>query len=145
MGGMTQLLYRLGRSSVRHRRRVLGAWLGALVVVAVLASAAGGETTESLTIPGTESQEAADLLEERFPGAGGAEAVLVFAAAEETTLADPDRMRRFVSFVNAPGVPDPSIRFTPERDQIKPDLVLLATEEELLAALDPDNALLETR
>ncbi|MEV7175871.1 nitrite reductase large subunit NirB [Kitasatospora sp. NPDC093679] len=61
------------------------------------------------------------------------------------TLADPDRMRRFVSFVNAPGVPDPSIRFTPERDQIKPDLVLLATEEELLAALDPDNALLETR
>ncbi|MFC6597997.1 nitrite reductase large subunit NirB [Kitasatospora paranensis] len=61
------------------------------------------------------------------------------------TLADPDRMRRFVSFVNAPGVPDPSIRFTPERDQIKPDLVLLATEEELLAALDPDNALQETR
>ncbi|WP_033215878.1 nitrite reductase large subunit NirB [Kitasatospora phosalacinea] len=56
------------------------------------------------------------------------------------TLADPDRMRRFVSFVNAPGVPDPSIRFVPERDQVKPDLVLLATEEQLLAALDPDNA-----
>ncbi|GAA2791981.1 nitrite reductase large subunit NirB [Kitasatospora paracochleata] len=55
------------------------------------------------------------------------------------TLADPERLARFVSFVNAPGVPDPSIRFTPERDQIKPDLVLLATEEELLAALDPDN------
>ncbi|MFJ5232177.1 nitrite reductase large subunit NirB [Kitasatospora sp. NPDC088391] len=58
------------------------------------------------------------------------------------TLADPDRMRRFVSFVNAPGVPDPSIRFVPEREQVKPDLVLLATEEQLLAALDPDNALL---
>ncbi|RAJ42652.1 nitrite reductase (NADH) large subunit [Kitasatospora sp. SolWspMP-SS2h] len=56
------------------------------------------------------------------------------------TLADPDRMRRFVSFVNAPGVPDPSIRFVPERDQVKPDLALLATEEQLLAGLDRDRA-----
>ncbi|MFF1868639.1 nitrite reductase large subunit NirB [Streptomyces sp. CB03911] len=58
------------------------------------------------------------------------------------TLADPERMRRFVSFVNAPGVEDPSIRFTPERGQVKPDLTLLATEADLLAALDPDNSLL---
>ncbi|MEV6104928.1 nitrite reductase large subunit NirB [Streptomyces sp. NPDC051940] len=41
------------------------------------------------------------------------------------TLADPDRLRRFVSFVNAPGVPDPTVGFVPERDQIKPDLDLL--------------------
>ncbi|GAB2845611.1 nitrite reductase large subunit NirB [Actinoallomurus bryophytorum] len=38
------------------------------------------------------------------------------------TLEDPDRLRRFVSFVNAPGTPDPSIAFEPERDQIKPVL-----------------------
>jgi nitrite reductase (NADH) large subunit len=36
------------------------------------------------------------------------------------TLEDPERLRRFVSFVNAPGTPDPSIVFEPERDQIKP-------------------------
>ncbi len=42
------------------------------------------------------------------------------------TLADPDRLRRFVSFVNAPDVPDPSVPFVPERDQVKPDLTLLA-------------------
>ncbi|MEU1536913.1 nitrite reductase large subunit NirB [Actinacidiphila glaucinigra] len=42
------------------------------------------------------------------------------------TLDDPERLRRFVSFVNAPGVPDPSVRFVPERDQVKPDLGLLA-------------------
>jgi nitrite reductase (NADH) large subunit len=36
------------------------------------------------------------------------------------TLADPERLRRFVSFVNAPGTPDPSIAFVPEREQIKP-------------------------
>ncbi|WP_399091328.1 nitrite reductase large subunit NirB [Streptomyces sp. BBFR2] len=45
------------------------------------------------------------------------------------TLADPERLARFASFVNAPGVPDPSVRFVPERDQIKPDLALLAGPE----------------
>ncbi|WP_396453844.1 nitrite reductase large subunit NirB [Actinomadura sp.] len=36
------------------------------------------------------------------------------------TLDDPERLRRFVSFVNAPRTPDPSIAFAVERDQIKP-------------------------
>ncbi|WP_189130851.1 nitrite reductase large subunit NirB [Wenjunlia tyrosinilytica] len=36
------------------------------------------------------------------------------------TLQDPDRLRRFVSFVNAPGTPDPTVRFVPERDQVRP-------------------------
>ncbi|MCW2912607.1 MAG: nirB [Actinomycetia bacterium] len=39
------------------------------------------------------------------------------------TLEDPAKLRRFVSFVNAPDTPDPSIAFEPERDQIKPVLV----------------------
>ncbi|MFC4587181.1 nitrite reductase large subunit NirB [Sphaerisporangium corydalis] len=39
------------------------------------------------------------------------------------TIADPEKLRRFVSFVNAPGTPDPSIVFETERDQIKPVLL----------------------
>ncbi|MFC6884395.1 MULTISPECIES: nitrite reductase large subunit NirB [Actinomadura] len=39
------------------------------------------------------------------------------------TLDDPGKLARFVSFVNAPGTPDPSIAFEPERDQIKPVLI----------------------
>ncbi|MFC7305674.1 nitrite reductase large subunit NirB [Streptomyces monticola] len=42
------------------------------------------------------------------------------------TINDPQRLARFVSFVNAPEVPDPTVKFVPERDQIKPDLPLLA-------------------
>ncbi|MCO5971202.1 nitrite reductase large subunit NirB [Actinoallomurus soli] len=38
-------------------------------------------------------------------------------------LEDPEKLRRFVSFVNAPGMPDPSIVFEPEREQIKPVMV----------------------
>ncbi|MCX4822928.1 nitrite reductase large subunit NirB [Streptomyces sp. NBC_01142] len=42
------------------------------------------------------------------------------------TINDPERLRRFVSFVNAPEVPDPTVKFVPERDQVKPDLPLLS-------------------
>ncbi|MGH3379009.1 MAG: nitrite reductase large subunit NirB [Actinoallomurus sp.] len=43
------------------------------------------------------------------------------------TLDDPERLRRFVSFVNAPGTPDPSIGFEPEREQIKPIMLEVVT------------------
>ena len=46
--------------------------------------------------------------------------VEAYADEWRATLEDPDKLRRFVSFVNAPGAPDPSIAFAPERDQIKP-------------------------
>ncbi|HEY6496228.1 MAG TPA: nitrite reductase large subunit NirB [Trebonia sp.] len=35
-------------------------------------------------------------------------------------LADPAKLRRFVSFVNAPDTPDPSIAFVPQRGQLRP-------------------------
>ncbi|WP_030383278.1 MULTISPECIES: nitrite reductase large subunit NirB [unclassified Streptomyces] len=41
------------------------------------------------------------------------------------TINDPEKLARFVSFVNAPDTPDPVVAFVPERDQIKPDLPLL--------------------
>ncbi|WEO97566.1 nitrite reductase large subunit NirB [Streptomyces sp. FXJ1.172] len=42
------------------------------------------------------------------------------------TINDPEKLARFVSFVNAPDTPDPIVSFVPERDQMKPDLPLLA-------------------
>ncbi|GLJ59997.1 nitrite reductase large subunit [Microbacterium barkeri] len=36
------------------------------------------------------------------------------------TLRDPEKLKRFQSFVNAPDTPDPSIAFVPERGQIRP-------------------------
>ena len=38
----------------------------------------------------------------------------------KTTIEDPEKMARFVSFVNAPGVPDPNISFQEDRGQIAP-------------------------
>ncbi|QIK84529.1 nitrite reductase large subunit NirB [Sanguibacter sp. HDW7] len=36
------------------------------------------------------------------------------------TLADPARLARFASFVNAPDTPDPDLAYTPERGQVRP-------------------------
>jgi nitrite reductase (NADH) large subunit len=41
-------------------------------------------------------------------------------------LADPERLSRFVSFVNAPEAPDPSIQFLPERGQKRPLLPVMS-------------------
>ena len=46
------------------------------------------------------------------------------------TLDDPEKLARFVSFVNAPGVPDPNISFVTERGQVAP---AVAEEPVLLA------------
>ena len=49
----------------------------------------------------------------------------------KATLEDPEKLSRFVSFVNAPDTPDPNIAFTTERGQIQPAVadgpVVLAT------------------
>ncbi len=54
------------------------------------------------------------------------------------TLQDPERLSRFVSFVNAPGAPDPTVQFVAERDQMKPDLGALKPGTQVLI---PEGAL----
>ena len=86
---MASLLYRIGRFSVRRRRRVLAIWLVLLVGVAAAGSLLGGSTSNSLSIPGTESQQAIDLLNKRFPAAAGSSAQVVFASGAGTDLNQP--------------------------------------------------------
>nr|WP_231134329.1 MMPL family transporter [Motilibacter deserti] len=80
------MLYRLGRFSARRRLLVLAAWvlLLALAVAGVVAS--GGKTDNEFRIPGTESQQALDVLGEKFPAASGTSAQVVFTAPEGSTV-----------------------------------------------------------
>jgi RND superfamily putative drug exporter len=86
---VSKLLYRLGHWAVRRRRRVLALWVAVLIGATVASGAFGGTTTDGFAIPGTESQEAMDLLEERFPAQSGSSARIVFASAAGTTLDEP--------------------------------------------------------
>ncbi|WP_332664420.1 MMPL family transporter [Aeromicrobium sp.] len=64
---MSRILYRLGHFSGRHPWRILAAWIVVGVSVFMLNSSAGGSPDESFTIPGAESQRAADAVTDRFP------------------------------------------------------------------------------
>ncbi|MFF1299127.1 MULTISPECIES: MMPL family transporter [unclassified Streptomyces] len=81
---MATFLCRIGRWAFRRRRLVGGLWLGVLVLAVVGAAVAPAGEEEDLSMPGTESQKAFDLLDERFPQSNsqGAEARLVFQAPD---------------------------------------------------------------
>ncbi|MEV6635973.1 MMPL family transporter [Actinoplanes sp. NPDC051470] len=87
---MASFLYRLGRFAFRRRWLVTGLWLAVLAAALTGAVALSGPTSGALRIPGTPSQEAIDLLQERFPqaSAGGATARVVFAAPAGQRLTD---------------------------------------------------------
>jgi membrane protein YdfJ len=85
---MATRLYRIGGWAFRHRRVVLVSWLVALVAVMASAAAFSGKTSNEFSVPGTESQVAQDLLEDKFSEASGGSARVVFAASEGEKLTD---------------------------------------------------------
>jgi len=86
---MANLLYRLGRFSYQRRRLVAAIWAAIIVALGVGALALGGSTTNTFSIPGTESQRALDALKSDLPAASGASATVVVKAPDGKTLADP--------------------------------------------------------
>ena len=64
---MARLLHRLGMLAARKPLVVIGAWVVMLVIVFGAVAKIGSLTSNDLSLPGTGSQEAKDLLEEKFP------------------------------------------------------------------------------
>ncbi|MFE3190104.1 MMPL family transporter [Nocardia sp. NPDC059240] len=81
---MAKFLYRVGRFAFEKRRLVVTLWLGILAAAVVGAASAPTPPPDSFSIPGTESQQAFDLLAQRFPGtkSDGAQARIVFVAPD---------------------------------------------------------------
>ncbi len=86
---MSTVLYRMGRWCFRHRGLVSVAWLVLIVGLGALALSVKQPTSNVLSIPGTQSQQALDLLNRQFPGAGGAQAQVVFSVPAPRALASP--------------------------------------------------------
>jgi RND superfamily putative drug exporter len=77
------MLQRLARTCYRRRWRVLGLWVVALVVLVGLNSTVGGKFLDDFALPGSESQEAVDLLEETgFAARTGFGGQVVFQAED---------------------------------------------------------------
>jgi putative drug exporter of the RND superfamily len=84
------MLQRVARFCYRHRRVVLISWLLAVILVSVVAKTAGGKDTTNFTLPGTESQQAFDLLKANFAAKSGDTADIVFAATGPEGVRAPD-------------------------------------------------------
>src|SRR5260370_5887898 len=85
---MATYLYRLGRFVTRRRRLVVSVWVVLLVGMIALAIGSGGKTVDNFTVPGTQSQQATDLLAKRIPAFAGAETQVVFATSEPAKVTE---------------------------------------------------------
>lgn len=152
---MSTILYRLGRFAYRRRKTVAALWLALLVAMGAAAATLAEETTDSFEIPGSESVEALELLNERFPEAApqGASARVVFAAPAGQTLTDPANQAAVQATVeelaqidDVVGVADPFTAGTISPDgrigfaDVSFDVSLPAANEELEQAVAPARA-----
>lgn len=85
---MATLLYRLGRFSFRRARLVIAVWLVLFAAALGGGLGLGGQTDETFSIPGTESQVALDQLNALFPQVAGASVQAVIVAPEGFLVTD---------------------------------------------------------
>ncbi|TDC24233.1 MMPL family transporter [Streptomyces sp. 8K308] len=89
---MATFLYKLGRLSFRRRWWVALSWVVLLFAIGTAASNAGDPPEESFSLPGTETEQALNLLESEFPAANaeGVGSTVVFQAPEGEQLTSPE-------------------------------------------------------
>jgi putative drug exporter of the RND superfamily len=79
------------RWCIGHRRRVVVAWLAVAVLATVVAGAIGNSWATNFSLPGTQSQRAADLLTREFRTQSGDVDTVVFHVSRGTIDAPPVR------------------------------------------------------
>ena len=98
---MTAALYTVGRFCARHPVPVLLVWLAIVVVVVGVARSVGQETSDNLTLPGTGSQRATDLLSDKFPDQANGSVPIVFRAPAGAKLSDSRYRKPIVAVTKA--------------------------------------------
>ncbi|MGE0026726.1 MAG: MMPL family transporter [Thermoleophilia bacterium] len=77
---MAAFLHRLGLWVARHPLPVILGWVAVIVLMVLLVARIGALTTNDLTLPGTDSQRATDLLAAKFPPQQNGKSPIVFHA-----------------------------------------------------------------
>ncbi len=79
-------MVRFARWTTTHRKYVLLGWLGALAVAIAVAGSAGTEYSNNFTLPNSDAQRAADLLQNSFPQQAGDRDQIVFRVRSGTVM-----------------------------------------------------------
>ena len=85
---MTPILYSLGRFCTRHRYLIVIAWVVIAGGLFALSSVAGRETSNNLTLDGTGSQKATNLLNNRWPEAANGSNPIALGAPDGKKITD---------------------------------------------------------
>jgi RND superfamily putative drug exporter len=85
---MATLLYRIGRFAARRSITVIVGWIVLLVLIVGGGQLLKGTFASAFEIPGTESQQALDMLDQRFAAASGGSARVIFTAPEGRQITD---------------------------------------------------------
>ena len=83
---MTKVLYSLGHFAVRRRFVVLGVWLVVAVALVAVSHQTGDNTNNNLSLPGTGSQHATNVMTKPFPDqANGSSPIVIHAKSGKLT------------------------------------------------------------
>jgi RND superfamily putative drug exporter len=157
---MTGPLYRIGHFCSRHHWPVIGVWVALAIALVAIGQASGSQTSENLTLPGTGSTLATELLEENLPEQAYGSNPLVleapagnklsepkFAKAVEETAANLARQHNVNSAMSplAPGSQtlsqkDPNIGYIPVVLGVGPGEINEAESQKLLDSAKPFEA-----
>jgi RND superfamily putative drug exporter len=84
-------LRRLGEWCARHFVVVIVSWLVALVALQIVDRSAGGDYSDDFSLPGVQSEEGLDVLQQHDPEAGGYSSQIVL---HDPDTPPPGRVRR---------------------------------------------------
>ncbi len=87
------IVARLAKHATEHRRSFVLGWVVLLIAVVVVSGTVGARFANNFSLPGTESQRAADLLKRDFPAEAGDVDQIVIAATRGTVREAPVRER----------------------------------------------------
>jgi putative drug exporter of the RND superfamily len=90
-------LYRLGGVCVRHRWVVLTAWVLVFAALAIGARTVGSDLSDNLTLPGSDSQKATDLLDSQLPDQANGTTPVTLTAPKGAKITD----SKYASGINA--------------------------------------------
>ncbi len=106
-------MLKLARWSTTHRLYVVLGWILLIVAVNALARSAGTEYSNNFTLPHSDAQRAADLLQKSFPAQAGDRDQIVFRV-ERGTVFDPGvRERMRATFARVKRLPHVSAVISP--------------------------------
>lgn len=88
---MARLLYRLGIGSARHAWAVIVSWIAVLAISVGAVAFSGVQLSNAITIPGTETQQLADRLQEELPEANQGMGRMVFYTEDDSEFTEEQR------------------------------------------------------